>query len=333
MGGHQGGAGHRNPDPQQPRLRHQGQLRHLDRHQLRSDHDRGQSLTGNESGGISIELDYGATIRNNTITGNNQGLDGGFQGGGIYAFNAQDADISGNTLSGNGGGVWVYEENRGSGNQGPWITENVNVHGNTIQMAIGDNGQGGTSSSDPSVKWYDNDYTLSSSEADLILGGREVSIAEWQASGRDTAASGSTFNGASPPPPPPPPPPEQPPTATVGSGPDVLRLEVSQDAYRGSAEYRVLVDGQQIGGKLTASAAHSGPGVDLVDVRGNWAPGSHTATVQFLNDLYYNSPTGDRNLYVEDAAYNGVDLPDPANGGNVTWRGLNIAFTDSSPIA
>ena len=42
---------------------------------------------------------------------------------------------------------------------------------------------------------------------------------------------------------------------------------------------------------------------------------------------------GDRNLYVESAAYNGAALPPPADQGFVRWPGLNIDFTDYTTIA
>src|SRR5206468_351785 len=43
---------------------------------------------------------------------------------------------------------------------------------------------------------------------------------------------------------------------SVGTGPDKLVLNISQDAYQGDAQYTVSVDGKQVGGTLTAHAAH-----------------------------------------------------------------------------
>ena len=96
--------------------------------------------------------------------------------------------------------------------------------------------------------------------------------------------------------------------ATVGSGPDSLALRISQDAYQGSAQYTVSVDGVQIGGTLSASALHSSGQSDTVTVRGDWAAGNHTVTVEFLNDAYGGSAATDRNLYVDGATYNGAAL-------------------------
>lgn len=41
---------------------------------------------------------------------------------------------------------------------------------------------------------------------------------------------------------------------TVGGGTDSLVLRISQDAYQGSAQCTMRVDGTQIGGVLTAEA-------------------------------------------------------------------------------
>ena len=37
-------------------------------------------------------------------------------------------------------------------------------------------------------------------------------------------------------------------SVTVGTGPDSLVLQVSEDAYKGDAQFTVSVDGKQIGG-------------------------------------------------------------------------------------
>lgn len=103
---------------------------------------------------------------------------------------------------------------------------------------------------------------------------------------------GFSFTDTSGTPPPPPPPV----TNTVGTGDDVLSLKMSQDAYLGNAQYTVSVDGVKIGGTLSASALHSSGQDDTLNVLGNFAPGQHTLTVDFLNDSYGGSPTADRNL-------------------------------------
>ena len=57
--------------------------------------------------------------------------------------------------------------------------------------------------------------------------------------------------------------------------PDALVLKISQDAFQGSAQYTVSVDGVQIGGTLTAGASHAAGQDDTITILGNFAPGPH----------------------------------------------------------
>ena len=91
------------------------------------------------------------------------------------------------------------------------------------------------------------------------------------------------------------------PPVTVGTGPDTLALQVSEDAWNGNAQFVVSVDGKLIGGTLTATASHAAGQTQIFNVLGTFAPGSHTAAVNFLNDAYGGSPATDRNLYVTGA--------------------------------
>jgi hypothetical protein len=91
----------------------------------------------------------------------------------------------------------------------------------------------------------------------------------------------------------------------VGSGPDTLDLKVSEDAWNGDAQFTVSVDGQQIGGILTAQASHAAGAAQDFLVEGIFGPGSHTATVDFINDAYGGTPSTDRNLYVGSATIDG----------------------------
>jgi hypothetical protein len=84
------------------------------------------------------------------------------------------------------------------------------------------------------------------------------------------------------------------PSQTIGTGANSLTLSVSEDAYQGDAQYVVRVDGRQIGGTLTATASHADGQHDLITVRGDFGAGTHTATVDFLNDTYGGTPDTDR---------------------------------------
>ena len=93
----------------------------------------------------------------------------------------------------------------------------------------------------------------------------------------------------------------------LGSGPDTLALQVSEDAYLGDAQFTVSVGGTQIGGVQTASASHAGGAAQVFDVEGSFA-GLQVATVTFLNDAYGGTPQTDRKLYVTGATIDGATV-------------------------
>jgi hypothetical protein len=95
------------------------------------------------------------------------------------------------------------------------------------------------------------------------------------------------------------------PAVVVGSGPDTLDLKVNEDAWGGDAQFTVSVDGQQIGATLTALASHAADITQDFLVQGNFGPGSHTATINFINDAYGGTLSTDRNLYVAGATIDG----------------------------
>ena len=101
---------------------------------------------------------------------------------------------------------------------------------------------------------------------------------------------------------------------TIGSGPDSLVLQVSEDAYQGDAAFTISVDGKQIGGTQTALASHAAGQAQAFTVQGSFGSGSHTVSVNFLNDAYGGSASADRNLYVNSATIDGTAIP----GGTLT---------------
>ncbi|MBL6082053.1 family 16 glycosylhydrolase [Belnapia sp. T18] len=118
---------------------------------------------------------------------------------------------------------------------------------------------------------------------------------------------------------------------TLGSGSDTLVLKVSQDAYKGHAQYTISVDGKQIGGTQTASASHAAGQDDIVTVKGDWASGSHMVTVNFLNDAYGSSAAADRNLHVDGITYNGAVVAkgtaDLHSNGSVAFSLVDLSNT------
>ena len=121
------------------------------------------------------------------------------------------------------------------------------------------------------------------------------------------------------------------PVLTVGSGSDVLALKVSEDAFQGDAQFTVMVDGHQVGGTLTATASHALGATQTVDVLGNFSAGTHTASVDFLNDLSQKG-VGDRNLYVAGATIDGVAVPSSTET-LLNTGGKQFGFTSTNPVA
>ena len=116
-------------------------------------------------------------------------------------------------------------------------------------------------------------------------------------------------------------------TQAVGSGPNSLVLKISQDAFQGSAQYTVSVDGVQIGGTLTAGASHAAGQDDTITVLGTFGAGNHTLTVNFLNDLFNGTVDTDRNLYVDGITF---DTAPVANGTAALLSAGPMDFTFTS---
>ena len=92
-----------------------------------------------------------------------------------------------------------------------------------------------------------------------------------------------------------------------------LVVSVQEDAWQGDAQFTVTVDGQQVGGVQTATAAHnSGSASQSVLVVSNLAAGTHQVGVSFINDAWGGTSSTDRNLYVTGASYNGTQVPNAA---------------------
>ncbi len=117
------------------------------------------------------------------------------------------------------------------------------------------------------------------------------------------------------------------PVITVGSGPDTLAVSISEDAYQGDAQFTLAVDGQQVGGVQTAGALQADGQSQIFDVLGSFA-GSHTLTVDFLNDAYDGTSDTDRNLYVDGATINGKPVAN-STVSEMSSGPQDIGFGDS----
>jgi len=93
----------------------------------------------------------------------------------------------------------------------------------------------------------------------------------------------------------------------LGSGPDVVALSVSEDAYLGDAQFTVSIDGVQFGDTQTATASHAAGASQLFNLAGTFGAGPHSVSVNFLNDAY-GGAGADCNLFVIPATLNGAAI-------------------------
>jgi hypothetical protein len=113
-----------------------------------------------------------------------------------------------------------------------------------------------------------------------------------------------------------------------GSGASSLTLHVSEDAWNGDAQFKVLVDDQQVGGVQTATASHGGGQWQDVTVNGDFGGGAHTVSVQFVNDAWGGWSGADRNLYVQS-----VDINDQHIAGNTATNNAAAGAETADPSA
>ena len=118
------------------------------------------------------------------------------------------------------------------------------------------------------------------------------------------------------------------PMGVLGSGANTLALAISEDAWNGNAEFSISVDGTQIGGVRTATANHGAGQDQIFDILGNWGPGTHVVSVDFLNDAYGGTAETDRNLYVDAVACNGT-IVNPGSLALMSSGTQSLSFSSS----
>ena len=83
---------------------------------------------------------------------------------------------------------------------------------------------------------------------------------------------------------------------------NALTLHLSEDAWRGDAQFQISVDGKTITTPDVVKALHSAGAVQDFTITG-LSSGAHDVGVTFLNDAYGGSSSTDRNLYVNSIDY------------------------------
>jgi parallel beta-helix repeat protein len=132
--------------------------------------------------GIMEEISYGAKISNNIISGNGW-ASGWIAGGGIVISTASNNDIFGNTLIENAQGIIGFQQNRGSGSSGVYLTHENRIHDNFIRMARGVTGFTMGAETDKTNHFFANHYFLGRSSA--FIWGTGTDPEGWMAAGQD----------------------------------------------------------------------------------------------------------------------------------------------------
>ncbi|MCB8878513.1 carbohydrate-binding domain-containing protein [Acidisoma silvae] len=93
------------------------------------------------------------------------------------------------------------------------------------------------------------------------------------------------------------------------SGPaDNLTVNLSEDAAQGNAEFVLYIDGKAVTTPEVVTALHEANATQGFSFSGNFASGTHTIGIGFVNDLYDRSASEDRNLYINGLSLNGTDV-------------------------
>ena len=95
-----------------------------------------------------------------------------------------------------------------------------------------------------------------------------------------------------------------PPVTPPPTGPGVLTLHLSEDAWQGHAEFTVRVDGVQLGGTRTVTASHGAGKMQDFTFTG-LSNAAHKVEVTFTNDAWGGNASADRNLHVDGVTFAG----------------------------
>jgi Bacterial Ig domain/Ca-dependent carbohydrate-binding module xylan-binding/Right handed beta helix region len=140
--------------------------------------------------------------------------------------------------------------------------------------------------------------------------------------------------------------------SSSASSEQVISVTVSGDQYNGEPQFRLMVDGQQVGDVQSVSAVHSSGDWQTFKFTVDAPGGFDQLQVQFLNDAYGGHGM-DRNLYVasvdvngselapSDAVYDRVGKSDIAGQSTMAWGGALVfdtsnrgdLFDNAAPVA
>jgi hypothetical protein len=160
----------------------------------------GNRIEDNGGTAIEIEISYGGVIRNNVIRGSGNANWGFGSAIGIEASGGRGLEIYGNSIDMTGGnGIILMQQNRGSGNQGAWLTQNVSVHDNMVTyggtgapiVAGGVQDVGSTAIfSSRNNRFENNSYNLTGAKSNpFSWNNAYLSEAQWRSFGNDESGT------------------------------------------------------------------------------------------------------------------------------------------------
>ena len=86
---------------------------------------------------------------------------------------------------------------------------------------------------------------------------------------------------------------------------DTLVLRLSEDMFKGHAQFTASVDGKGLGAPQLVTALHNLGQTQAFAFTSDFGTGAHDLAVTFLNDAYEGSSATDRNLFVDSVELNG----------------------------
>ena len=296
----------------------------------------GNVISENDGVGISYEISYDATIRDNTIVRNGLTAPGQIAwlpSAQIGIQNSSNVNVYHNTIEAkNGqGGIALLHESRGGGKYGEWSTKSNSIHDNKITYLGTEilsgfqvNYQHEASKSFGNT-WNGNTWTMPDGTKQLWM--FNSALSGWDAIqkqyGYETTGH-LTVKQASPsaiiPPadvdgsgPVTPVPvvtdPTVPPvvgSGVIGSGPDTVVVRASADSYKGDPSFKLMVDGVVKSGPVNVTTKH-GAGWQEFTFKLDVPDAAKKVSVDFFND-FSDGPGLDRNMYVDGISFNGTKL-------------------------
>jgi len=152
----------------------------------------------NAEAGIFHEISYAAVIRHNATrrNGTHAVPEDWVTGAGILVSVSRDVEVYGNIVEDNRNGITAIQRDRGEGEYGPYVLENLDVHDNTVTMRTGVTGiaTGGlgrlvdrATYTSRGNRFRANSYRLGPNGPYFQWRGARRTEREWRAYGQDTA--------------------------------------------------------------------------------------------------------------------------------------------------